>query len=74
MDWPNLYMYKQSKSREKRRIMLSEYSPSPETAAEALCPAFASTKQAGGWKPGDNSRKRWKNVHKAEKDDLQGEI
>lgn len=38
MDWPNLYMYKQSKSREKRRIMLAEYSPSPETAAEALCP------------------------------------
>lgn len=54
--------------------MLLEYSPSPETAAEALCPALASTKQVGGWKAGDNSRKRRKNVHKAEKDDLQGEI
>lgn len=65
-------MCKQRKSREKRVIMLSGYSLSPETAANPLCPALAST--SGRLKAGDNSRKRPKNAHKSVEDDLQGEI
>jgi len=39
-------MYKQSKSKEKRRVVSSEYSPSPKSAVDTLCPALLSHLQS----------------------------